>query len=79
LGEGGESVDPSALLPHAITAAKMKPMKAPIKRPIVKRIIGSSFLHSVAWTQADFSFWAIYMDKISSKAIVETPFKSTAM
>jgi hypothetical protein len=26
-------------------AAKMKPMEAPIKRPIVKRIIGSSFLN----------------------------------
>ena len=63
--KGGEEVDPSALLPHAIMAAKMKPIKAPIKRPIVKGIIGSSFLNLVAWTQADFSLCSIYMDKVS--------------
>jgi hypothetical protein len=43
LGEVGESVDSSALLPPGIMAAKMKPIKTPIKRPIVKGIIGSTF------------------------------------
>jgi len=62
--KGGEGVDPSALLPHAIMAAKMKPMKAPIKRPIAKRIIGSSLLNLVAWTPADFGFCVIYMENI---------------
>jgi hypothetical protein len=62
--KGGEGVDPSTLLPHAIMAAKMKPMKAPIKRPVVKRIIGSSLLNLVARTPADFGFWVIYTENI---------------
>jgi len=62
--KGGEGVDPSALLPHAIMAAKMKPKKEPRKRPIIKGIIGSPFFHLVAWAQVDSGFWAIYMDNI---------------
>jgi hypothetical protein len=76
--ESGEGVDSSALLPHVIMEAKMKPMKAPIKRPIVKGIIGSSFLDLVAWTQADFGFCTIYMDDIV-KGYGQISFKLPAM
>jgi len=39
-------------------------MRAPIKKPIVKRIIGSPFLNLVAWPQPDFGFLVIYMENI---------------
>jgi hypothetical protein len=57
-------VDSSEILPDAIMAAKIKPMKAPMKRPIVMVIISLSFLNLVAWTQTDLGFCSIYMDNI---------------
>ena len=61
-------MDSSVILPFASMEAKIKPMKAPMKSPIVRVIISLSFLILVAWKQADQGFCSISMDNIGHKA-----------
>jgi len=58
-------MDSSAFLPQVVTAAKMKPMKAPMKRPIARVIIGSSFLDLWPGPKSTSVLWANYPKEVN--------------